>query len=133
MLLKRPTAFKAEVSEKDGKLVLSMNPYVAVHRAAAILGGEETDSVDIEFCLSELSSMGEPDTKDFRVPNSDEYSPTDVLELELPLYPRQAKALTRMMDIESGKVSFSEEERSEHILPGKQFLAVRCDYGLSDV
>mmetsp|Transcript_27872 Transcript_27872/g.57771 ORF Transcript_27872/g.57771 Transcript_27872/m.57771 type:complete len:696 (+) Transcript_27872:50-2137(+) len=118
MLLKRPTAFKAEVSEKDGKLVLSMNPYVAVHRAAAILGGEETDSVDIEFCLSELSSMGEPDTKDFRVPNSDEYSPTDIPELELPLYPRQAKALTRMMDIESGKVSFSEEERSEHILPG---------------
>ena len=133
MLLKRPTAFKAEVSEKDGKLVLSMNPYVAVHRAAAILGGEETDSVDIEFCLSELSSMGEPDTKDFRVPNSDEYSPTDIPELELPLYPRQAKALTRMMDIESGKVSFSEEERSEHILPGKQFLAGRCDYGLSDV
>ena len=118
MLLKRPTAFKAKVSQKDGRLVLSMNPYVAVHRAAAILGGEQTDSIDIGFCLSELSSMGEPDTKDFKVPNSDSYAPTEVPELELPLYPRQAKALTRMLDIESGAVHFSEEERSEHVLPG---------------
>jgi len=118
MLLKRPTAFKAKVSQTDGKLVLSMNPYVAVHRAASILGGEETDHVDIDYCLSELSSMGEPDTKDFKVPNSDEFTPTHVPELELPLYPRQAKALTRMMDIERGKVKFPEEEHSEHILPG---------------
>ncbi|VEU41203.1 unnamed protein product [Pseudo-nitzschia multistriata] len=117
-LLKRPTAFKAKVSQTDGKLVLSMNPYVAVHRAAAILGGEATDCIDIEYSLSELSSMGEPDTKDFKVPNSDSYVPTEVPELELPLYPRQAKALTRMMDIERGKVKFPEEERSEHILPG---------------
>jgi hypothetical protein len=117
-LLKRPTAFKAKVCQEYGRLVLSMNPYVAVHRAGAILGGEETDSVDIGYCLSELSSMGEPDTKDFKVPNSDEYSPTEISELELPLYPRQAKALTRMLDIESGLVDFSEEERSEHILPG---------------
>lgn len=117
-LLKRPTAFKAKVSQEDGRLLLSMNPYVAVHRAAAILGGEETDSIDIGFCLSELSSMGEPDTKDFKVPNSDQYSPTEIPELELPLYPRQAKALTRMLAIESGSVQFSEEERSEHVLPG---------------
>eukprot|EP00536_Pseudo-nitzschia_multiseries_P006390 jgi/Psemu1/192957/e_gw1.134.12.1 len=117
-LLKRPTAFKAEVNKTGGRLVLSMNPYVAAHRAAAILGGEETDHVDIEYCLSELSSMGEPDTKNFKVPNSDEFVPTEVPELELPLYPRQAKALTRMMDIERGKVKFPEEERSEHILPG---------------
>jgi hypothetical protein len=117
-LLNRPTAFKANVCQEDGRLVLSMNPYVAVHRAAAILGGEVSDSVDIGYCLSELSSMGEPDTKDFKVPNSDKYRSTDIPELELPLYPRQAKALTRMLDIESGSVQFSEEERSEHILPG---------------
>ena len=117
-LLKRPTSFKAKVSQNDGKLLLSMNPYVAVHRAAAILGGEATDEINTSYCLSELSSMGEPDTKDFKVPNSDEYTPTEIPELELPLYPRQAKALTRMLDIESGSVQFSEEERSEHILPG---------------
>ncbi len=62
--------------------------------------------------------MGEPDTKVFAVPNSDEYSPTNVPGLALPLYPRQAKALTRMLSIENGKVEFSEEERSEHVLPG---------------
>lgn len=38
--------------------------------------------------------------------------------MELPLYPRQAKALSRMRDIEAGKVDFTEEERSEHILNG---------------
>ena len=117
-LLKRPTAFKAQVFKDDGRLVFTMNPYVAVHRAAAILGGKGTDSIDIEYSLSQLSSMGEPDTKDFKVPNSDDYNPTEIPELELPLYPRQAKALTRMLDIENGSVLFSEEERSEHILPG---------------
>ena len=117
-LLSRPSAFRVEVSQADEKLVVSMNPYVGAHRAAAILGGEEIDSVGIEYCLSELSSMGEPDTKDFRVPNSDEYNPTEISDLELPLYTRQAKALSRMLDIENGSVQFSEEERSEHILPG---------------
>ena len=95
-----------------------MNPYVGAHRAAAILGGEDTDLVEIEYCLRELSSMGEPDTKDFRVPNSDEYSDIKISDLELPLYTRQAKALSRMLDIENGGVQFAEEERSEHILPG---------------
>mmetsp|Transcript_16535 Transcript_16535/g.18851 ORF Transcript_16535/g.18851 Transcript_16535/m.18851 type:complete len:2158 (+) Transcript_16535:163-6636(+) len=117
-LLSRPSAFKLEVCQADGKLVVSMNPYVGAHRAAAILGGEDTDLVEIEYCLRELSSMGEPDTKDFRVPNSDEYSDIKISDLELPLYTRQAKALSRMLDIENGGVQFAEEERSEHILPG---------------
>ena len=38
--------------------------------------------------------------------------------MTLPLYKRQAKALTRMLAIESGDVMFSEEERSEHVLSG---------------
>jgi hypothetical protein len=64
--------------------------------------------------------MGEPIAKAFVVPNSDQYEPTSFVdkEMTLPLYPRQAKALTRMIDIESGTVSFEEEERSEHVLPG---------------
>lgn len=95
-----------------------MNPCVAAHNAAARLGGEQTASMEVDYCLSELSSMGEPDTKEFRVPNSDAYDEVVVEGLQLPLYRRQAKALSRMLAIERGDVHFSEEERSEHILPG---------------
>mmetsp|Transcript_26349 Transcript_26349/g.39929 ORF Transcript_26349/g.39929 Transcript_26349/m.39929 type:complete len:680 (+) Transcript_26349:2845-4884(+) len=99
-----------------------MTPAVAAHRAAAFLvhgrGNDDANTLEVDYCLSELSSMGEPDTKEFHVPNSDAYKETPVEGLELPLYPRQAKALTRMLAIESGDVLFSEEERSEHILPG---------------
>lgn len=118
MLLNRPTAFQVSVDKGQGKLVVCMNPYVAAHRAAANLGGENASSLDVDFCLSELSSMREPDTKVFHVPNSDAYEPTPVPGMKLPLYKRQAKALTRMMAIEKGDVLFSEEERSEHILSG---------------
>ena len=117
-LLNRPTAFQVSVDREQGKLVICMNPYVAAHRAAAQLGGETAGTLDIDYCLSELSSMGEPDTKVFHVPNSDTYEETAIADMELPLYKRQAKALTRMLAIESGKVPFSEEERSEHVLSG---------------
>ena len=117
MLSKRPTAFQAKVDQSAGKVTLYMDPMVAAHRAAALLGGAQSSQLDVDCCLSELSCMGEPDTKVFAVPNSDGYKPTNI-ELTYKLYPRQAKALTRMMDIESGKVEFSEEERSEHVIPG---------------
>jgi hypothetical protein len=87
------------------------------HRAANALGGEETEEVKIEWSLNELSSMGEPIARPFQVPNSDAHEPANV-ELLYPLYTRQAKALTRMLDIENGKVIFSEEERAEENLPG---------------
>ena len=101
-----------------------MNPAVAAHHAAAnlvrgrALGDVYAKSLNIEYCLSELTSMGEPDTKEFHVPNSDAYKESSVDGLELPLYKRQAKALTRMQAIERGDVHFSEEERSEHLLHG---------------
>ena len=101
-----------------------MDPSVAAHNAAASLVQGRTNAIEyakslqVDYCLAELSSMGEPDTKVFQVPNSDGYSEASVDGLELPLYPRQAKALTRMQAIESGEVEFSEEERSEHVLPG---------------
>src|SRR6056300_1562149 len=99
-------------------MTFRLDPRVAAHRAASQLGGEETDVVEVEYCLAELSSMGEPPTKDFHVPNSDRYTETIVDGMELPLYKRQAKALTRMQAIEDGAVSFPEEERSEIVLPG---------------
>ena len=117
-LFKRPTAFNVSVNKPEGKLVVRMNPYVVAHRAAAYLGGEVTESVEVDYCLAELSSMGEPPTKDFRVPNSDAYEEASVDGLVLPLYKRQAKALTRMQAIESGSVMFSEEERAETVLAG---------------
>lgn len=101
-----------------------MNVHVACHQAADHLirsrglDDEYMDTVNVDFCLSELSSMGEPSTKVFHVPNSDAYDETFVNGMMLPLYRRQAKALTRMQSIERGEVEFCEEERSEHVLPG---------------
>jgi hypothetical protein len=123
-LQRRPPVFEVCVDKSNGKLIISMNPVVAGHQAAAHLirrrglGDDYFRSVSVYYCLSELSRMGEPLTKEFHVPNSDAYVETHVEKLELPLYPRQAKALTRMQAIESGLVEFNEEERSEHILNG---------------
>jgi len=123
-LLSRPSAFQVMVDKSRGKLTLSMNPSVAAHHAAAYLvrgralGDEYAKTLQVDYCLSELSSMGEPNTKEFRVPNSDAYEEAFVDGLQLPLYTRQAKALNRMQAIERGDVEFSEEERSEHLLHG---------------
>lgn len=117
-LFNRPEAFQVSVEKTEGTLETKMNPYVPAHRAAAQLGGEQTGNVDVEYCLSELSSMGEPPTKEFHVPNSDSYEETTIDGLVLPLYKRQAKALSRMLAIENGSVPFAEEERSEIVLPG---------------
>ena len=68
------------------------------------------------FATSSLKE--EPTAEPFKVPNSDRYTPTHVEGLCLPLYERQARALTRMLDIESGKVKFNEEEYAEEVLPG---------------
>ena len=94
------------VSKSQGKLTVACNPYVAAHRAAAQLGGEYTGSIDVDYCLAELSSMGEPDTKEFRVPNSEAYDETHVEGLELPLYKRQAKVRKsgRCQSVESNAV-----------------------------
>jgi len=95
-----------------------MNPYVLAHRAAAHLGGKADGSLEVCYSLAELASMGEPEVKVFRVPNSDGFDETALEGLEHDLYPRQAKALTRMLAIENGDVLFPEEERAEVVLPG---------------
>eukprot|EP00584_Thalassiosira_punctigera_P025640 CAMPEP_0172555300 /NCGR_PEP_ID=MMETSP1067-20121228/58342_1 /TAXON_ID=265564 ORGANISM="Thalassiosira punctigera, Strain Tpunct2005C2" /NCGR_SAMPLE_ID=MMETSP1067 /ASSEMBLY_ACC=CAM_ASM_000444 /LENGTH=2498 /DNA_ID=CAMNT_0013343815 /DNA_START=188 /DNA_END=7684 /DNA_ORIENTATION=+ len=123
-LLQRPPVFEASVDKANRKLVIRMNPIVAGHQAAAHLvkgrglGDNYAKTVNVDYCLSELSSMGEPMTKEFHVPNSDAYEEATVEGMALPLYHCQAKALTRMKAIEDGKVHFNEEERSEHILNG---------------
>jgi len=105
-LLNRPPAFEASVDNANGKLIIRMNPSVAGHQAAAHLirgrglGDDYVKAVDVEYCLSELSRMGEPTTEEFKVPNSDPYEEATVDGMELPLYSRQAKALTRMKAIE---------------------------------
>lgn len=123
-LLSRPPVFEASVDKANRKLIIRMNPSVAGHQAAAHLvrgrglEGDYAKTIDVDYCVSELSRMGEPMTKEFHVPNSDAYGETSVEGMGLPLYSRQAKALTRMQAIEDGKVEFNEEERSEHILNG---------------
>mmetsp|Transcript_4107 Transcript_4107/g.5670 ORF Transcript_4107/g.5670 Transcript_4107/m.5670 type:complete len:1268 (-) Transcript_4107:118-3921(-) len=119
-LLNRPKAWNVSVNLNACSLKVRMNPVVAAHNAAAALiqGRDVIDDLQVSIRLAELTSMAEADTTEFRVQNSDVYGETSVPGLKLPLFPRQAKALTRMMDIECGKVIFSEEERSEHVLPG---------------
>jgi len=123
-LLARPPVFEASADKANGKLIIRMNPSVAGHQAAAHLvrgrglSDDYVKSVNVEYTLSELSRMGEPSCSEFQVPNSDAYDEATVDGMELPLYSRQAKALTRMQAIEEGKVKFDEEERSEHILNG---------------
>jgi hypothetical protein len=117
-LFSRPNGFTVEIDRDNHSLVIHMNPHVAAHRAAAQLGGNADSPPSVDYCLAELSSMGEPPTKPFHVPNSDAYDPSKIDGLTLPLYTRQAKALTRMLSVERGDVPFSEEERSEIVLPG---------------
>ena len=100
-LSNRPPPFRVRVD--DGRVDLFMNPYVAAHRAASHFGGQE--EVEVDYCLRELVSMREPDTKAFSVPNSDAFEEAKIDGLVLPLYKRQAKALTRMQAIENGEVS----------------------------
>lgn len=122
--INRPQAFEVSVDKAKGELNIGMNPLVAAHQAAAQLvrgrglGEDYVKSVDVSYSLSELSRMGEPQTREFHVPNSDAYKETTVESMNLPLYSRQAKALTRMIDVEAGRVDFIEEERSEHTLNG---------------
>jgi hypothetical protein len=121
-LLNRPKAWRLLVEKKDqsGRLIIQMNPLIAGHLAANPIreGRDIQKDVEVSFRLSELSSMVAPDTEEFKVPNSNSYTETVVENLTYPLYSRQAKALTRMIDIEEGRVLFTEEERSEHVLPG---------------
>ena len=112
------------VSKKSCELSVQMDPFVVAHQAASYLlrgrglGDDYARSVEVSYRLSELTTMGEPETKPFHVPNSDAFDETIVEGMKLPLYKRQAKALTRMKSIEDGDVDFNEEERCEEILPG---------------
>jgi site-specific DNA-cytosine methylase len=117
-LLRRPLPFRVTADPSQRELIISMNPSVAAYNAVDRLGGDKSRITSIQYSLAELSSMGEPGTKEFKVPNSDSNEGVSVVGLKLPLYTRQSKALSRMIAIERGDVLFAEEERSEHLLPG---------------
>lgn len=119
----RPKSWSVTINGKKGELDICVNPFVVAHHAAASLikGLSEKEEVETSYRLAELSSMEEPSIKVFKVPNSDSYQPTALTKSDgmlLDLYPRQAKALTRMLSIENGDVQFAEEEQAEETLPG---------------
>ena len=100
------------LSRRNNTLTVDMDPNVVAHETAAALGGD----VEVEYWLAKLAFMGAPLTREFRVPNSERYSLTEA-PLIHPLYPRQATAMTQMLEIEKGHVLCQEEERSEIVLP----------------
>jgi site-specific DNA-cytosine methylase/superfamily II DNA or RNA helicase len=109
---------------------LGIRPMAAAHRAAAALrstgSSSSCDSVRCDWRVVEPTQDLEGVPAAFRVPNSDPYgeaaTPKAFLMQAEKLYPRQRRALQRMLDIEAGVVEFEQEERSEHALPGIGWL-----------
>ena len=61
----------------------------------------------------------------FSIPTSEEYKEAQdasIWNSDLPLYPRQKRALGRMQAIENELVYFWEEERREFAMPGVGWL-----------
>ena len=114
-------------ASEAGQVVISVRPGAAAHRAANPLRRDDDDTAsditatwrivvdaDCQASTADLSSFKVPTSKAF--PEAEQ--PTLLNAGGLSLYPRQAQALHRMLEVESGNVAFNEMEHSEHELPG---------------
>eukprot|EP00931_Biecheleriopsis_adriatica_P048312 TRINITY_DN27914_c0_g2_i1.p1 TRINITY_DN27914_c0_g2~~TRINITY_DN27914_c0_g2_i1.p1 ORF type:complete len:2094 (+),score=462.88 TRINITY_DN27914_c0_g2_i1:118-6282(+) len=127
----RPKIWRVEVRCRSGRASsrFSVLPVSAAHRAAAALQPCSASKDKHIFCdwrIAEPSQDLDAETSSFQVPNSNAFkqepTPSALKACGKELYERQARALRRMLDIEAGLVEFTEEERSEHQLPGVSWL-----------
>eukprot|EP00930_Biecheleria_cincta_P021338 TRINITY_DN1583_c0_g1_i3.p1 TRINITY_DN1583_c0_g1~~TRINITY_DN1583_c0_g1_i3.p1 ORF type:complete len:1977 (-),score=328.37 TRINITY_DN1583_c0_g1_i3:362-5602(-) len=123
----RPAAWVVRVrsSPASAEAAFEVHPTAIAHRAASALPNDG-GSVRCDWRVVEPSQDLSQTTWNFQVPNSDAFKEAETPEAMAAqgkqLYPRQARALHRMLDIEAGRVSFEQEERSEHQLPGVGWL-----------
>jgi site-specific DNA-cytosine methylase len=123
----RPTPWQVQASDSEMKIIAK--PSVVAHRAtAALLQGRYGEDIvrpggdfHVQWKLTQPDKSIHNVPSSFVIPTSEEYSeardPT-MWNKNLPLYPRQQRALGRMQEIESEMVRFCEEERREFGLPG---------------
>lgn len=116
----RPEVWKPRMATGDS-VEVSVCPEAAAHRAAAAITHGKAQEVTCSWRLIEPSSALESTPGAFKVPTSDDYDQALTPKMFVngyKLYPRQARALARMQSVEAGDILFSQEERSEHALPG---------------
>ncbi|CAE8666358.1 unnamed protein product, partial [Polarella glacialis] len=110
----------------SGKAEVAVRPIAAAHRAAVALLRSSPSAIRCEWRVVEPSQELESMPGAFRVPNSDAFAlaktPRAMKAQGKKLYPRQCRALRRMLDIEAGLVSFEQEERWEGGLDGVGWL-----------
>jgi len=118
-----PQCFEFMADRKEGCLTVKCYPQVAAHHAAFGLiegrgEGMERD-VSVTFRLLSSSQQKDPILRRFLLHNCRELDETSVkLKGNFDLYERQKKAVTKMLNIEGGKVTFEEIEMSEQPMPG---------------
>ncbi len=118
-----PQCFDFVADRKEGCLTVKCYPQVAAHHAAFALiegrgEGMERD-VSVTFRLLCSSQQKDPILQRFLLHNCRELDETSVkLKGNFDLYERQKKAVTKMLNIEGGKVDFEEIEMSEQPMPG---------------
>ncbi|CAE8594810.1 unnamed protein product [Polarella glacialis] len=126
----RPTAWRVRLRQRkqasSGEAEVAVRPIAAAHRAAVALPRSSPSAIRCEWRVVEPSQELESMPGAFRVPNSDAFALTETPKAMRAqgkeLYPRQCRALRRMLDIEAGLVSFEQEERWEGALDGVGWL-----------
>jgi len=122
-LREAPQTFDFILDRNQGKLEVKLNHLVTAHHAANNLingrAGTISKEINVQYRLSDIQGQDDPHLKQFKVHSCDEEQPT-VVQLRKPhnLYPRQQKAVSKMLAIEERRTNFEEMEISEHNMPG---------------
>lgn len=116
-----PVCFDFVADRKKSILTVNCYPEVVAHHATFGLidgrGQGIEKEVSVTFRLS--SHQDDPVLERFRLHNCHDLPETNIaLKPGFQLYERQRKAVTKMLRIESGVVTFDELEMSEQLMPG---------------
>ena len=119
----RPSAWDVRI-HADGRLKIAARPHVAAHRAAEALRrgrGISASDLQIEWRVeTQRSTLAATALTSFAIPSSAGWAAASgSLPFFRPgkaLFPRQARALTWMLEVDRGNVTFDEVEYSDHTL-----------------